>query len=91
MIFDSLYPEQAIVTNSRGAAQDSGEWRRTRTVVAPRLSMWQAWQFRHLRLDLAWQVYFRDLGDKLGLLWRRGFLRSRRGTIVAGVVLSGPL
>ena len=28
-------------------------WRRTRTVVAPRLSAWQAWRFQHLWLDLS--------------------------------------
>ena len=66
-------------------------WRRTRTAVAPRLSAWQAWHFGHFRLDLCgrWQVwYFRDLcrcprnlGDELGLLWRRGFLRGRRGAL----------
>ena len=54
----------------------------------------------------AWQVwYFRDLcrcprnlGDEVGPLWRRGFLRGRRGTLgtsgwicVAGVVLWRPL
>ena len=54
----------------------------------------------------AWQVwYFGDLcrcppnlGDEAGPLWRRGFLRGRRGTLgtsgwicVAGVVLSRPL
>ena len=54
----------------------------------------------------AWQVwYFRDLcrcprnlGDEAGPLWRRGFLRGRRGTLgtsgwicVAGVVLWRPL
>ena len=54
----------------------------------------------------AWQVwYFGDLcrcppnlGDEAGPLWRRGFLRGRRGALgasgwicVAGVVLSRPL
>ena len=54
----------------------------------------------------AWQVWYfgdlcrcpRNLGDEAGPLWRRGFLRGRRGTLgnsgwicVAGVVLSGPL
>ena len=27
-------------------------WRRSRTDVAPRSFAWQAWHFRHLRLDL---------------------------------------
>ena len=27
-------------------------WRRTRTVVAPRLSAWQAWYFRQRWLDV---------------------------------------
>ena len=54
----------------------------------------------------AWQVWYfgdlcrcpRNLGDEAGPLWRRGFLRGRRGTLgtsgwicVAGVVLSRPL
>ena len=54
----------------------------------------------------AWQVWYfgdlcrcpRTLGDEAGPLWRRGFLRGRRGTLgasgwicVAGVVLSRPL
>ena len=58
------------------------------------------------QLRFVWQVsYFRDLcrcprnlGDELGLLWRRGFLRGRCGTLgnagsmcVAGVVLSALL
>ena len=54
----------------------------------------------------AWQVWYfgdlcrcpRNLGDEAGPLWRRGFLRGRRGTLgtsgwicVAGVVLWRPL
>ena len=52
---------------------------------------WQAWYF--------WGLYRcpRKLGDELGLIGRRGFLRGRRGAFgasgsicVAGVVLLGP-
>ena len=76
--------------------------RRSRTDVAPRSFAWQAWRFRYLGLVL--DVYFlchhrcqRKLGDDVGLMWRRGLLRGRRGTFgtpgsfcVAGVVLSVP-
>ena len=80
--------------------------RRTRTDWAPRLSAWQAWHFRRLRLYLRGRrgtfgtsIDVRgSLVDELGLIGRRGFLRGRRGTFgtsgsicVAGVVLLGPL
>ena len=79
-------------------------WRRSRTDVAPRSFAWQAWHFRHLRLDLRGRrgTFYRHrcqrkLGDEVGLMWRRGLLRGRRGTFgtsgsicVAGVVLSVP-
>ena len=81
-------------------------WRRSGTPVAPRLFVWQAWYFGGLRLDLRGRCGTfgdlcrcpRNLGDEAGPLWRRGFLRGRRGTLgasgwicVAGVVLSRPL
>ena len=80
-------------------------WRRTRTDWAPRLSAWQAWYFWQRWLDLCgmrgtvgtFVDDLRNLGDELGLIGRRGFLRGRRGTFgnagsicVAGVVLLGP-
>ena len=66
-------------------------WRRSRTDVAPRSFAWQAWSFLcHHRCQ-------RKLGDEIGLMWRRGLLRGRRGAFgasgsfcVAGVVLSVP-
>ena len=70
-------------------------WRRSGTPVAPWLFAWQAWYFGDLRLDLCGRC---NLGDEAGPLWRRGFLRGRRGTLgtsgwicVAGVVLWRPL
>ena len=52
---------------------------------------WQAWYF------LCHHRCRRKLGDEVGLMWRRGLLRGRRGTFgtsgsicVAGVVLSVP-
>ena len=82
-------------------------WRRSGTLVAPWHFAWQAWYFGDLRLDLRGRCGIletfvsrcpRNLGDEPGPLWRRGFLRGRRGTLgtsgwicVAGVVLSRPL
>ena len=52
---------------------------------------WQAWHFLYHHRGQ------RKLGDEVGLMWRRGLLRGRRGTFgtslsicVAGVVLSVP-
>ena len=52
---------------------------------------WQAWYF------LCHHRGQRKLGDEVGLMWRRGLLRGRRGTFgtsgsicVAGVVLFVP-
>ena len=64
-------------------------WRRSRTDQAR--FAWQAWYFLcHHRCQ-------RKLGDEVGMMWRRGLLRGRRGTFgtsgsicVAGVVLSVP-
>ena len=72
--------------------------------MAPRSFAWQAWHFRYLRLDLrgrrgtfcaTMHRCQRKLGDEVGLMWRRGLLRGRRGAFgtsgsicVAGVVLS---
>ena len=62
------------------------------TLSAPQARFaWQAWYFLyHHRCQ-------RKLGDEVGLMWRRGLLRGRRGTFgtsgsicVAGVVLSVP-
>ena len=67
-------------------------WYRTYSNGSKKRCAWQVWYFRDLcRCP-------RNLGDELGLLWRRrGFLRGRRGTFgnassicVAGVVLSRP-
>ena len=67
-------------------------WRRSGTPVALWLFAWQVWYFREFcRCP-------RNLGDEAGPLWRRGFLRGRRGTLgtsgwicLAGVVLWRPL
>ena len=72
--------------------------------MAPRSFAWQAWHFRHLRLDLRGRrgafcttIEVSGSGDEVGLMWRRGLLRGRRGTFgtsgsicVAGAVLSVP-
>ena len=66
-------------------------WRRTATDLAPLLLTWQAWGFRHLRLDLCGR---RDtLGTSIDV---RGSLATNwvgfgaAGSFVAGVVLSVP-
>ena len=75
--------------------------------MAPRLFAWQAWYFGDLRLDLRGRCgtleAFVDVRGTLATkrdpcMWRRGFLRGRRGTLgasgwicVAGVVLWRPL
>ena len=61
-------------------------WRRSRTDVAPRSFAWQAWHFRHLRLDLrgrrgTFATYFhrcpRKLGDELGRIDAAAFYDVR--------------
>ena len=71
-------------------------WRRSRTDVAPRCFAWQAWHFRHLRLDLRGRrgtfcTTIRKLGDEVGLMWRRGLLRGRRGTFGTSGSICGTL
>ena len=46
---------------------------------------WQAWYFLYLHRCQ------RKLGDILGLMWRRGLLRGRRGTFCTSIDVSGSL
>ena len=56
-------------------------WRRSRTDVAPRSFAWQACCFLyHHRCQ-------RKLGDEVGLMWRRGILRGRRGAFCATIII----
>ena len=64
---------------------------KTETTAHQARFAWQAWYCRYLHRCP------RKLGDEVGLMWRRGLLRGRRGTFgtsgsicVAGVLLSVP-
>ena len=77
-------------TVESNAATEKKKGKKTLSVPQARFA-WQAWYFLyHHRCQ-------RKLGDEVGLMWRRGLLRGRRGTFgtsgsicVAGVVLSVP-